>query len=250
VLRMTERSALPARRRGPAPRGETGADDLRAGLVAVLSRHREALAAAQDLCLQGHRGRGRDCEHLLADSRAQIETLWNDVLSSKVAEPGKPPALEGPADAELYKLRQAALATVQLQRSFEELLRHAERATEQSLAISPAGEAWQMSPQDAATLKTLHARITEGLEALIEELRAGVTPDLDAARSREIRLNATEAESRQALLVDAEKGEPSRLIALRLNRSELVNAYETVGNHLYRLNEALASEVDQESQAI
>jgi Na+/phosphate symporter len=250
VLRMTEKSALPARRRGPAPKGETGADDLRAGLVSVLSRHREALAAAQDLCLQGHRGRGRDCEHLLADSRVQIETLWNEVLSSNVAEPGKPPALAGAADAELYKLRQAALATVQLQRSFEELLRHAERATEQSLAISPAGEGWQMSPQDAATLKTLHALITEGLEALIEELRAGVTPDLDAARSREIRLNATEAESRQALLVDAEKGEPSRLIALRLNRSELVNAYETVGNHLYRLNEALASEVDQESQAI
>ena len=39
------------------------------------------------------------------------------------------------------------------------------------------------------------------------------------------------------------------MIALRLNSSELVNAYETVGNHLYRLNEALASEVDMESPA-
>jgi hypothetical protein len=28
-----------------------------------------------------------------------------------------------------------------------------------------------------------------------------------------------------------------------------VNAYETVGNHLYRLNEALAAEVDQETPA-
>ena len=39
------------------------------------------------------------------------------------------------------------------------------------------------------------------------------------------------------------------MIALRLNSSELVNAYETVGNHLYRLNEALAAEVDQETPA-
>ena len=238
VLRFTDKAVTPVSRRGRPHAGDAGAGNLREGLVGVLSKLREALTAAQDLCLSGQRRRGRDCEHLLADSRAQIEALWNEVLSSKAV------------DAELFKLRQAALATVQLQRAFEELLRHAERATEQTLALSPAGESWQMSPQDEATLKALNALLVEGLEALIEELKSGATPDVDAARSREIRLNAAESESRQGLLVDAEKGEPSRMIALRLNRSELVNAYETVGNHLYRLNEALASEVDQESAAI
>ena len=113
----------------------------------------------------------------------------------------------------------------------------------------PAGEAWSLPPRDQATLRSLHALLIEGIDELTRQLEAGTTPDLDDARSREIRLNATESESRQGLLVDADKGEPSGMIALRLNSSELVNAYETVGNHLYRLNEALAAEVDQETPA-
>ena len=39
-------------------------------------------------------------------------------------------------------------------------------------------------------------------------------------------------------------------IALRLNSTDLVNAYENVGNHLYRLHEALASEVEQDALAV
>jgi hypothetical protein len=58
-----------------------------------------------------------------------------------------------------------------------------------------------------------------------------------------------EAESRQALLAEPGLGAAASDIALRLNASELVNAYETVGNHLYRLHETLAAEVDQETPA-
>ena len=120
------------------------------------------------------------------------------------------------------------------------------------MALSPAGERWHLPPQDQATIAAVHGLLIEGIDALIAELADGVTPDLDAARAREIRLNATESESRHGLLVDADRGEPSGMIALRLNSSELVNAYESVGNHLYRLNEALAAELDQEigAQAI
>jgi Na+/phosphate symporter len=235
VERLMHRSGA---RRAVAPlAGNEGVNALRSGLTAVLTRYQGVLAAIHDLCLRGQRRRGRDCEHQLADTRVQLETLLGGALISRGDIP------------DMVRLRQAALATVQLQRALEELLQHGERSTEQNLALLPADKAWKMPPKDEATLKALHALLAEGIEELAEHIKNGTTPDLDDARAREIRLNATESESRQGLLVDADKGEPSGMLALRLNSSELINAYETVGNHLYRLNEALAAEVDQETPA-
>jgi hypothetical protein len=234
VERATRRSG--ARRATPLA-GSAGATALRAGLAAVLERYREVLAAIHDLCLLGQRRRGRDGEHLLADTRVQLETLLGGALISRSEVP------------DMIRLRQAALATVQLQRALEDLLHHAERNTEQNLALLPADKVWKIPTKDEASLKALHGLLLEGIEELAAQVKTGATPDLDGARAREIRLNATESDSRQGLLVDADKGEPSGLIALRLNSTELINAYETVGNHLYRLNEALAAEVDQETPA-
>jgi phosphate:Na+ symporter len=214
-----------------------GVETLRNGLAAGLDRQRVALGAIYDLGMLGQRRRGRDGEHVLAEARAQIEALFSGALLNKSSDP------------EMSKLRQAALAMIQLQRALEELLRHAERTAEQTLALSPAGEGWKLPAQDAATIKALQALLLEGVDALVADLRAGRSPDLDDARAREIRLNATESESRHGLLIDADRGESAGHIALRLNSSELVNAYETVGNHLYRLNEALGAEVDQETPA-
>ena len=238
AVKLAERMALRSRGRRVAPlNGSEGVSALRSGLVAELTRYREVLGAIHDLCVLGQRHRGRDCEHMLADTRTRMETLLGGALQSRSD------------DQEMIRLRQAALATVQLQRSLEELLHHAERNTEQSLALLPAGQPWSLPPRAQATLRSLHALLMEGIEELTRQLEAGTMPDLDDARSREIRMNATESDSRQGLLVAADKGEPSGMIALRLNSSELINAYETVGNHLYRLNEALAAEVDQETPA-
>ena len=235
VLRFGERRNSPQRRRTTTLVGNAGIEILRHGLAGVLERYRVVLSAIYDLCSMGQRRRGSDGEHLLAETRQQIEVLFSGALLNKSLDP------------DLAKLRQASLAMIQLQRALEELLHHAERSAEQTLALSPAGEGWQLPPQDAATIKALHALLLEGLDTLVAELRTGAVPDLDAARAREIRLNAAESESRQGLLVDADRGESSSLIALRLNSSELVNAYETVGNHLYRLNEALGADIDQET---
>src|SRR4030095_13368386 len=152
AMRLSQQAML-ARGRKTRPPLSGGGGTLREGLSRVLARHREALDAAHDLCLHGQRRRGRDCEHVLADSRAQIESLFSGALtlSSKSTQP------------EVSRLRQAALATVQLQRALEELLRHAEKSTEQGLALSPAGEAWKLPPQDQATLKALHSLLSEGL---------------------------------------------------------------------------------------
>jgi Na+/phosphate symporter len=234
AMRLGERRPSHRQRTTPLV-GNAGVEILRHGLAGVLERYRDCLGAIYDLCSMGQRRRGSDCEHLLADTRQQIEVLFSGALLNKSLDP------------DLAKLRQATLAMIQLQRALEELLHHAERSAEQTLALSPAGEGWQLPPQDAATIKALHAMLTDGIDVLVGELRSGSTPDLDAARAREIRLNAAESESRQGLLVDADRGESSSLIALRLNSSELVNAYETVGNHLYRLNEALGADIDQET---
>lgn len=226
---------------GPRPatkfEGAPGEVVIRKGLLRVVGLHKDALAAVYELCTTGHRAKGSEGEHLLADARVEIEHLFSGALRA--------PSREG----EMGQLRQASLATVQLQRALEDLLRHAEKSTEQNLALSPAGEAWQLPPREAETLKALHRLLLEGLETLMRNLENAEAPDIDEARSREIRLNAMEADSRQGLLVDADRGEHSGLIAIRLNSSELVNAYENVGNHLYRLFETLGAEVDQETPA-
>jgi hypothetical protein len=60
--------------------------------------------------------------------------------------------------------------------------------------------------------------------------------DLELARAREIRMNGLEARVRRALLAD----ERSNLaVRLQLAVLELVDAYETAGNQVYRLSETL-----------
>jgi phosphate:Na+ symporter len=237
ALRLVRRlEADGGRHRSPLA-GTAGELALRKGLGSVLGLHRRALEATSELCLTGHRAKGSEGEHILAEARSEIEALFGGAVRARI---------DGD---EMDKLRQAALATVQLQRAIEDLLRNAEKSTEQNMALSPAGEAWQLPPRDCDMLKALHGLLVEGIDALTARLQEGGVPDLDDARAREIRLNALESESRQGLLSEADGGDHSGMIALRLNSSELVNAYENVGNHLYRLYETLGSEVDQETPA-
>ncbi len=217
--------------------GASGVASLRQGLERVLGLHGKALGAVRELCLTGHRKKGSEGENILGEARTEIEGLFGGVVHARAD------------DAELARLRQAALAMVALQGASEDLLRHAEKATEQKMGLEPAGEAWQLAARDAETLNTLHGHLVDGLDALAASLRTGSAPDLDDARAREIRLNAMESESRQALLSAADSRERPEGIALRLNSSELVNAYETVGNHLYRIHQTLASEIEQETSA-
>ena len=220
----------------PAPlTGTEGVRALREGLAKVLQAHRGALDGVFELCLTGHRSRGVVSEHALADARAELEALFGGAVRA------------GNGEAEMGRMRQAALATLQLQRAIEDLLRHGERTTERAMALSPAGQEWRLATGDAKTVRALHALLLEGLDDLQAQLTGTAPPDVDSARAREIRLNAMEAETRQALLAQADRGEEPREMALRLNTTDLINAFENVGNHLYRLHEALASEVEQDA---
>jgi Na+/phosphate symporter len=227
---------LTPRAQSPTPlTGSAGAQALREGLGRVLGAQKKALLAITELCLTGHRTRGTDGEHALADARAELEALFRGAVHTRNDR------------LELGRLRQGALATLQLQRALEDLLRHAERTTERAMALSPAGEAWELVTGDATTLQALHALLVEGLDALTAQLASGEPPDVDAARAREIRMNAIEVQTRQGLLAQVDRGEEPQTVGLRLNNTDLVNAYENAGNHLYRLHEALASEVEQDA---
>jgi hypothetical protein len=225
-----------------APRQLTGSAGLKAlsdGLARVLAFHRTALTSILDLGVSGDRTRGVDGEHALADARTELEALFAGAMHARAE------------DRELGRLRQAALGALQLQRAMEELLEHAERNAERVVA-STAGGSGQPAPadaRDAHTFRALHTLLLEGLDAVVGPLTREHAPDVDAARAREIRLNALEGETRQAVLAQAGglPGQDASALAQRLVSTDLVSAYESVGNQLYRLHEALASEVDQDA---
>ncbi len=233
ALALAERLAPAAAvKTAPPVEGEVGLRALREGLGRALDLHWRALLAIIDLGLLGDRGRGTAAEDALADARAELEGSFAGAVRSRSDDP------------ELERLRQAALAALQMQRAIEDLLRQAERGTERAMALSPEGEAPALAAGDAATLKALNQLLLDGIAAIVRQLKTGAATDLDSARSREIRLNALEVQTRHALLAD--RADKSRAFALRLNSTSLVSAYENVGNHLYRLYEALASEVEQD----
>ncbi len=217
--------------------GADGITTLRTGLGRVLGNYKAALGGIRDLSLTGNREKGRTCEHTLADAREDLEGLFTSAVRTQSDDPGLP------------GLQQAALSGVQLQRSLEDLLRNVERTTEKKIALAPPGAATPLGAQDEATIKALVGLLDEGLDALITYLTTGEAPDVDAARAREIRLNAMESEARQSLLTRVGQADANGArgddIALRLANTDLINAFESVGNHMYRLSEALAADVDQ-----
>jgi Na+/phosphate symporter len=102
----------------------------------------------------------------------------------------------------------------------------------------------ELSATDSEALQGLHDLVLEGHEVVVDDVRAGREPDLEAARAREIRLNALEAAHRREVVETLE--EDGETASPRLLLSDLVAAYETVGNHLFRVTSALAVRIDDE----
>jgi Na+/phosphate symporter len=213
------RRAIPSARRS-----EHGAD-----VSSVLALHQAAIESNKTLLLRGDRGEGARAEHALDESRAMLEGVLR--------------VLEAPGAATDPQLLRTAVASSTLQRSIEDLLRLSEKAVEQNVTFA-AGEVRQLG--------AVHGMVTEGLEALRSAVESNGRLDLEAARGREIRLNAAEASSRAAIVAEpSAKRDPDvsgTILAgpLRVKVTELLDAYEGVGNHVYRLCEAFgANDVDE-----
>jgi len=88
--------------------------------------------------------------------------------------------------------------------------------------------------------REMHQLLLEAVNVAIVAIEKQERVDLEAARSREIRLNALEAQSRRTAL---ESSGDSAVIQVRLDTLEVLDAYESSGNHMYRLAETLSGGV-------
>jgi hypothetical protein len=188
-------------------------EDGRRGLVAVLHDHRRALEATARLIVTGARSHGVDAEDALAASRESAEQLHARARSSAL-----PPPLIG-----------ATAAALQTQRALEQLHRLGELVLERALVIDK---------EDAHALADHQWILIEGVDELIATLEKGAVPDLEAARTREIRLNAEEARRRGKTTSGRARSETGQI---QIGTLELFDAYENVGNKLFRIYEALAA---------
>ena len=145
------------------------------------------------------------------------------------------------ASVERTALARGAYASLQLERSLESLLRQAEMLTDRRVAAAADTDALPPLPsRDEEVIVRMHALLTQGLDALLASLDGRAAIDVEEARAREIEMNAQEARGRQALLVADHRGADT--LARELGVLELVDAFESAGNQVYRAAEALADD--------
>lgn len=210
---------------GPLPQVGDAARVVRSGLLGALRRLTKSLTSIERLALTGGREAGRDAEHELSDARVAVEEL--------VAGP----VTRLPASLEGAQLSGAMFASRQLVRSLENVLTRAEELVDRRIALSAVdGMAHGLPADDEQMLQEMQGLLQDALAAVIHTLETRTPTDIEAARSREIRVNGLEARARRALLVAARDRAPApgRLAVL-----ELADAYEAAGNQVYRLAEAL-----------
>jgi hypothetical protein len=199
-------------------------------LLTLLETQLSALLPLRDLALEGDRDAGRRVE--LAISEAQ--GLLDELVAGPVIALGDAP--KGRA------LRSAALTSAQLQRSLEGLERQAERFIDARVALSESGRPAELAASDLAALEEMHENLTAAGAQLLSALREDEALDLDAARAREIAMNALEARLRKGVL----EGDP-HAVRGHLAVLKLADAYEATGNQLYRLGEALGEGLSHEA---
>jgi phosphate:Na+ symporter len=190
-----------------------------ASLSLALGHCREALDALRDLRRSQEREPTVIAERAVREASLAIEVL----LESR--EPSLPGANVGAASMSAQHLLGAVHGAV--------------RVAEQALERDD-----RLLEGDEQTLESMHARIEQGLDAILVALQNHTPLSAEAAQAREISLNASEADARRQLLGNRPHEQDSARYRLWL--SELFVAYEAIGNHLYRLHMALASDVDDD----
>ncbi|HWA75262.1 MAG TPA: hypothetical protein VG937_23155 [Polyangiaceae bacterium] len=224
LARWLERRFAPAPLRA-MPRVGDAAGVGRAELSLVLHAQRTIFEPLRTLVQQGNRSAGRLVEHRLAEARARLEELLAG------------PLLALPDTSEGRRLSGAAFTSMQLQRALEGLHRQAERLIDRHITASGDGAGQiQLSAEDDRILGSMHELLLSGISELLQTLDSHTGIDLEQVRAREIRINGLEASARNALRSGHNE---STDVGSRLSVLELVDAYETAGNQLYRLAEAL-----------
>ena len=218
------------RQRGDAHTDESALGDeaRRRGLSLVIARQQRALDALGTLAQLGARSYGQRAEHTLVDARSCLEALVGSSFAGAARE--RQPACD---DA----LGRTAFACLQLQHSLEGLLQRTERVTEARLVHAAHDDDSALPHPDERMLRELHALVAAGLDEVRSSLADALPFDLDRAREREIRINMLESRAR---LVLRETRRAPELVVQQLDTLQVIDAYEVVGNQLYRLAEAVS----------
>jgi hypothetical protein len=222
LARLVERW-FPRDRPSAIPNVGDAARVTQARLLALTETQLSALLPLRELALDGDRDAGQRVELAIAEAQSQLDALVAGPLVALGDAPGT------------RALRSAALTSVQLQRSLEGLERQAERFVDARVALSGDGRPNELAESDLAALDEMHTTLSEAGGALLAALRDDGVLDLEAARAREIAMNALEARLRRGVL----EGDP-QMVRSHLAVLKLADAYEATGNQLYRLCEAIA----------
>lgn len=186
-----------------------------AALSPALQACRSALSSVREVTVTRDRGPAVAAERSLVEARASIDAVLRTALRTSTS--ARNPELVATAGACIHVVTATDAA-----------LRVAERGLELD---------FELRPQDAATVDGLYALLEEGLLGLRAHVEQRASLQLSDARAREIRLNALEAEARRLPSAVDEEAVPYRLWV-----SELVAAYEAIGNQLYRVAVLLADD--------
>jgi phosphate:Na+ symporter len=206
---------------GPAP--EAVALLALRELGEVFDDQRAALAAALETSCSGERAHSAAHEQSLGDARRRLEERYRALGTT---------AADGP---QVDRVAQTLVATLQLQRAIEQAVHVAELGVERGVRLGDDAQ---------ARLRAIYALAREAFDALTTAIARGSAPDLEDAGAREIRMNALEAEGRAASA--AGRGRDRHTTAsLRLGLTELIDSYETVGNHLFRVARTLGDDADE-----
>ncbi|MCX5745303.1 MAG: Na/Pi symporter [Proteobacteria bacterium] len=188
-------------------------------LAAILTTHQGALDCAVEMSCTSDRGQAHETEVALVDARRALE------LQYKLVSGGR-------SSAALERATQTVVATLQLQRQVEQLINVAALGIERGL---------RLTPDEADRLRGMHVVASESYAAAIATLERGVAVDLEAVGGREIQLNLLEAEARRAR-VFVKRSESA---SFGLGLADLIDTYEHVGNHLYRVCKTMSVDTEE-----
>ena len=214
--RATQRRVAPE---APAVAPDTLAVRVRQELATVLASHQSALDGALEMSCTTDRARAHDTEVALAEARRALEQQYRMVNGQRAAP-------------EIERTTQTVVATLQLQRQVEQLVSVSELGIERGL---------RLTQEEQDRLRKMHALASESFAAAIGTLQRGEAVDLEAVGGREIELNLVEAEARRAPRAHRHSESASYGLAL----ADLIDTYEHVGNHLYRVCKTMSADTEE-----
>ena len=188
-------------------------------LAEALTKLRLALAVSLEMSITGNRSGSAPAEIALGESRTLLERRYRGVSGDS-------------ADAAPERDVRALIACLQLHRAIEQVVHGAELCVERGVMVGD--EAKQR-------LTKMHTIAEESFDAILDALADQTTPDLEEAGAREIRMNALEDEGRK--VTANRKPKRDSTLSISIGVAELIDAFENVGNHLFRVAKALSEEL-------